>query len=87
MSVANKEMGRVRVAVEWLYEEIKLYWTTTDFNRKMQTSKSPAALLFLKASILLNIQTCLFGNKVGQFFKYSPPKLDKYHYHKDNTEG
>lgn len=42
---ANKATCSVRVTVEWMYKEVKLYWTTSDFKRKMRTGESPVALL------------------------------------------
>jgi hypothetical protein len=32
----NKAMSTCRISVEWIFKEIKLYWTTVDFKRKMR---------------------------------------------------
>ena len=31
----NKAMSKERVTVEWIFKELKLYWTTVDFKHRM----------------------------------------------------
>eukprot|EP00171_Calliarthron_tuberculosum_P002315 IDg2315t1 len=37
----SKEMSAARVTVEWYFKEVKLYWTTVDFKKKLRISESP----------------------------------------------
>ena len=36
----NSAMSRERVTVEWYFKEVKLYWSTMDYKRKMRTGNS-----------------------------------------------
>lgn len=81
---ANRSTSAVRVTVEWMYKEIKLYWTTTDFKRKMRTRENAVALLYLASMLLTNVRTCLYHeNTVSQYFKCRPPTLQLYLEHKE----
>ena len=80
---ANKSTGAARVTVEWMYKEIKLYWTTSDFKRKLRAGESPVGLLYLTSMFLMNVRTCYYReNTVSQYFNCSPPSLQEYLQHK-----
>lgn len=80
---ANKETATVRVTVEWMYKEVKLYWTTVDFKRKMRIGEAPVGLLYVSAMLLTNFRNCLYPNTVSQYFNCTPPSLGDYLSHKD----
>lgn len=39
----NKGMSTARVTLEWMFKEIKLYWTTVGFKRKLKIAESPVS--------------------------------------------
>lgn len=65
----NKAMYRVHAIVEWIFTEIKLYWTNLDWKRKMRISESPIGALYLTAMLLTNMRSCVYANTVSQFVK------------------
>ena len=74
----NVAMSRVRVTVEWAFKEVKLYWTTVDFKRKMRFAESPVGALYLAAMLLTNMRNCIYPNTISQYFRCLPPTLDEY---------
>lgn len=85
---ASLATGTVRVAVEWMYKKVKLYWTTSDFKRKMKTGESPVALLDLVSMLLTNVRTWSYRkNTVSRYFECDPLTLDSYLHHKDQKSS
>ena len=79
----NAAMSRARVTVEWIFKEVKQYWSTVDFKRKMRSGESPVASLYLAAMLLTNMRNCVYPNPISQYFRYTPPTLEDYLAHKD----
>lgn len=79
----NKAMSTGRVTVEWFFKEVKLYWSTMDYRRKMRTGESPVGALYLVTMLLTNFRNCVYPNTIAQFFLCSPPSLEDYLVHKD----
>ncbi len=44
-SAFNKSMSSARISVEWMFKEVKLYWSHVDFKSKMRVGQS--ALLMI----------------------------------------
>lgn len=80
----NEAMSTVRVTVEWIFKEIKLYWASVDFKRKLRVEESPAGMLYLGAMLLTNMRNCCYPNTVSQYFNVTPPSLEVYLQHKDS---
>ena len=79
----NAGMSSVRVTVEWMFKEIKIYWSSVDFKRKLRVRQSPVGLLYLSAMLLTNIRNCCYPNTISQYFGVKPPTLEDYLSHKD----
>lgn len=80
---ANCATAAVRVTVEWMYKEVKLYWSTVDFKRKMRIGEAPVGLLYIAAMLLTNFRNCIYPNTVSQYFNCNPPSLEEYLLHKE----
>eukprot|EP00171_Calliarthron_tuberculosum_P004888 IDg4888t1 len=78
----NTSMSGARVTVEWMYMEVKLYWTSVDFKRKMRVFQSPWRLIYRGALLLTNFRNCEYPNTVSQYFKCKPPSLEEYLTHR-----
>ena len=72
------EMSRARVTVEWAFEEVKLYWTTVDFKRKMCIAESPVEALYLADMQLTNMPNCIYPSSISHYFRCLPLSLDGY---------
>lgn len=83
MRAANEATAAVRVTVEWTYMEVKLYWTTVDFKRKLRVGEAAVGLVYIGAILLHNIRGCMYRNQVSQYFRCDPPSLEEYLTHKD----
>eukprot|EP00171_Calliarthron_tuberculosum_P007193 IDg7193t1 len=70
----NRSMNRVRTSVEWSYQEVKPYFKSQDFARKMRVGEGPVGMLSLCAILLRNFKTCLWhGGLSVHYFQCMPP--------------
>lgn len=69
--MCNNEIALVRLTVQWSYIEVKLYWTTVDFNRKMRVSQSWLGLLYIYSMVLRSIPSSLYPNPVSPNLEWS----------------
>lgn len=74
----NESKSSVRMTVEWMFNELKLYWSTLDYNRKLRISESPVAAVCLSAMLLSNIRNTMYASPIAQYFECESPKLDEY---------
>lgn len=50
----------LKVTVEWMYQNVKLYWATVDLE-KMKSRQSAPELLTIAAMLLANLSNCLYS--------------------------
>ena len=75
----NKSMNKVRTSVEISYGEVKLYFASQDFHRKLVISKAPYAMSYVLSVLLRNFKTCLgHGGINPEYFQCAPPSFDRY---------
>ena len=74
----HKAMKEVRVAVEWLFGEIKTYFKFVDFKTQLKVGLSSIGKIYLLCELLQNARTCLYGNKVLEYFEMDPMTLEEY---------
>lgn len=79
-------MAKIRVTVKWVFEEVKRYWKTLDYKRKMRSCESPVGALYITAMLLENMRKCVYPNSVAQFFDCIPTSLEEYLLHKDGGD-
>ena len=79
----NEAMSAVRITVEWIFKELKLYFTTADYKRKMKVLESPVALLYLALILLCKMRNCVYCNQVSKYFSCVPPTVQMYLLHKE----
>ena len=72
----NKSMSIVRITIEWIFKEIKLYHSTVD--RKLRLGESSVGMLYKAAMLVTNIRNAIFPNQVAQFFQCKPLSLEEY---------
>ena len=68
MTLYNKAMSEVRIAVEMLFGNISNYFKFIDFKRQMKVNLSPVGKIYVVRVLLENIQTGFYGNQVSQMF-------------------
>ena len=74
----TKAMKEVRVSVEWLFGEIKTYFKFVDFKTQLKVGLSSIGKIYLVCGLLPNARTCLYGNKVSEYFEMDPITLEEY---------
>ena len=79
----NKAVSSARITVEWIFKEVKLYFTTMDYKRKMKVFESPVGSLYLAAMLRSNMRNCIYRNQVASYFNCTPPTLEDYLHHKE----
>lgn len=78
----NEDRARARVIVEWMFGDVKIQWTITEFPRKLKLGQAPVGTLYLLAMLLTNFRSCLYGNQTEKYFNVKPPTLEEYINHK-----
>jgi nuclease HARBI1 len=81
-SAYNKAMSSCRISVEWIFKEVKMYWTSVDYKRKMRLLECPVGALYISAHLLTNFRNCVYPNPISQYFNCRPPSLEEYLSHK-----
>jgi len=71
-------MCRVRETVEWGYKDIKQYFTTLDFQRKLKIRETAVGKQYLSGALLCNIRSCRYGNQTASYFGCDSPSLERY---------
>ena len=71
-------MSKVCEVVEWDFANILAQWSFLDFRVAMKIFQSPVAKYFIVAALLVNIQTCFYGNQTMDYFKCEAMSLDEY---------
>ena len=74
----NKSMSRVRVSVEWLFNDISKWWAFMDFKKNIKLNLSAVGKMYLTCALLTNAKTCLYGNLTSEFFNCDPLILEQY---------
>ena len=74
----NKNMAKVRGAVEWGFGKISNNFAFLEFHRNMKVYLQPVAKLMYTGAILTNAHTCLYGSQTSTYFHMPPPSLHTY---------
>jgi len=71
-------MSRVRKMVECGYKDIKQYFTTLDFQRKLKTRDTAVGKQYLSGALRCNIRSCRYGDQTASYFGCDPPSFERY---------
>ena len=71
-------MKDIRVAVEWLFDEIKTYFKSVDSKTQLEVGLSSVGKIYFFCGLLQNVRTSLYGNKVSEYFEMDPMALEEY---------
>lgn len=74
----NKSISSVRVSVEWYFMDVKLYFSTADYKRKLRILQLLVSKFYIVATMLTNQQNFLYHNQISTFFKCAAPSLQEY---------
>ena len=77
-TVFNASMSKVRIAVEWAFRDVKMYFTHVDFPRKLRMGITPGGLLYICTVILWNFRVCLYGSQTAEYFDCDPMSIVEY---------
>ena len=75
-------MASVRITMEWIFKELKLYFTSMDYKRKLKVFESAVGSLYLAAILPRNMRNCVYPNQVSEYLGCPPPTLEHYLEHK-----
>jgi hypothetical protein len=71
-------MSRLRINVEWGFNEVLRKFPFVDFNEQMKVMKIPVACYFITACFITNVRSCLYGNQTMAYFELNPMDLEEY---------
>lgn len=74
----NTAISTVRITVEWAFEQVKLYWTSVDFKRKLKVREIPISLLYQTGVLLSNFHNCFHPNQTSIYFSCPPISFEEY---------
>lgn len=78
MRAFNKAMSEGRITIEWMFKEVKTFWTAVDFPRKLRVLQLPVGTMYLAGMLLCNMRNCFYANQTSQYFNCKPPTLEEY---------
>ena len=75
-------LSTARITVEWIFKEIKMCFSTLDYQRKMKVLDSPIGPLYMAGVLLCNMRNCIHPNQIARHF-HCKPTLEEYLANKD----
>ena len=70
---SNQSMSQVRIAVEWVVEDVINYFKFLDFKKNLGIGLSGVGKFYIVSALLRNALTCLYGNSTSNFYHLDPP--------------
>ena len=74
----NCQMSKVCEVVEWGFANILTQSSFLDFRVALKIFQSPVAKYYNLVALLVNIQTCFYGNQTMKYFHCETMSLDEY---------
>jgi DDE superfamily endonuclease len=74
----NFAMSKVRIAVEWAFRDVKMYFTHVDVPRKLKLRITPAGLWYVCGVMLWNFRVCLYGSQTSQSLDCDSVSIEEY---------
>jgi hypothetical protein len=74
----NSSMSKVRIAVEWTFRDIKMYFTHIDLPRKLKMGVTPAGLWYVCSAALWNFRVCTYGSQTAEYFDCDSISIEEY---------
>ena len=74
----NTAMSKVRVSVEWIFNDIINYYKFLDFKKNLKIGLSSIGKMYLVCALLHNARACLYRNNTSTFFDVEAPSLEEY---------
>jgi hypothetical protein len=74
----NASKSKVRVTVEWLFRDVKQYFTHVDLPRKLRSRETPAGLLYVSSVMLWNFRVCLYGSRSARYIQCDSTDISEY---------
>lgn len=59
-SAFSAASSKVRITVELVFKEVKMYFGTVDFKRNVKIYESPLGLLYLSPMLMCNLRNCIY---------------------------
>ena len=74
----NSQMSKVRISVEWLFNEIIKYFQFLDLKKNLKIGLTPVGKMYRVFALLINARTCFYKTLNSEFFNIDPPPLEEY---------
>ena len=74
----NSQISKVRITVEWLFNEITKHFAFLDFKKNLKIGLSPVGKMYRVCALLTNARTCLYKAQTSEFFNFDLPTLEEY---------
>ena len=74
----NSSVSNVRIAVEWNFRDIKMYFTHIYLPRKLKMGVTPASLWYVCFAIFWNFRICMYGIQTAEYFDYESMSIEEY---------
>ena len=74
----NQSMSDIQDGVEWSFCDIIQEFAFLDVKRNLKLYLQPIGKMYIVAALLVNCQTCLYGNQISRYFDVKAPSLEAY---------
>ena len=78
MQQFNKSISKVRISVEWLFNDIINYFKFVDLKKNLELALSSVGKMHIVSGLLRNALTCQYDNSTSNCFDMQPPRLEDY---------
>jgi hypothetical protein len=78
MTIENRIMSKIRIAIEWTYGTIITQFKFLDFAKGQKLQESPLPKHYIIAVLLANCHCCLYEDRHCKAFDIDPPTLNEY---------
>ena len=74
----NSSTSKVRVAMEWVFGDVKKYFKFVDFKKNMKIGMNAVGTIYIVCALLRNAMTCLYGSLTANYFDVQPSDINEY---------
>ena len=74
----SSQTSKVRISVEWLFNEIIQYFAFLDFKKNLKIRLSLVGKMYRVHAIPTNVRTSLCKTQTSEYFNINPPTLEEY---------
>ena len=74
----TRAMSKVKIEVEWVFEDIINNFAFLDFKKKLKVQLSAVGKMYIVCTLMQNARSCLYGSSTSDYFGIKPLTIYEY---------